>query len=119
MDLLVEEIKSVTSFDLKIDSKFNDLSLDTNLENSILYQVIEAMEMSKADDIDFPNFFSNQRNSMNSEDGSEQNERIADVERILLTFPEINKESIIVDSVDLRIRLSFSLKSGQVVKRLL
>jgi len=113
MDLLTKD------FDLVIDAKSNDLGLDGNLANEIFSQLLEAMDMPIADDIDYPEFYSSQRESFLSDDPTDEYRRINDAERILARFPEIDSESIEVDLVGKNLQIQFRLKTGQVVKRLL
>jgi hypothetical protein len=117
MDLKVSLTGSV--FDIEIDPKLDDLQLESEMKQEVFTQVIEAFDMRIADDIDFPNFFSNQRDSMNSDDPTDEYRRLVDAESILQSIPEIDSDSIEVELVDSKIQASFSLKSGEVIKRLL
>lgn len=113
MDLLTKD------FDLVIDAKTNDLALDGDLANSIFLQLVEAMDMAVADDIDYPDFFSKQRQSYLSDDPSDEFRRISDAENILSRFPEIDQDSIDLEIVSSRLQVQFRLKSGQLLRRLL
>lgn len=107
------------NFDLVIDPKTNDLGFDSDLANSILSQVIEAFDMREADDIDYPKYFSKQRESFLSDDPSDEYRRIVDAENILSRFDEIDSDSIEVELVEKKLQIQFRLKTGQVLRRLL
>lgn len=120
MDLRTENQNSKKiPFDLNTDSSTHDLGTESDPAASILSEIIEAFDMSYADDIDFPEFHSKQRESQNSDDPADELERINDAERILGRFSEIDKGSIRVSINDSRLNLFFRLKTGQTIRRIL
>ncbi len=104
--------------DLKIDPRTNDISTSDDELQEILDQVIEAFDMSPADDIDYPEMYSGQREFLNSDDPVDKTRRIADAIRILKQFPEINPDSIEVDIANNnRLQVAFKLNSGIQFRR--
>ncbi len=104
--------------DLKIDVRTNDIAVTQDELEEFLEQVIEAFDMSVADDIDFPEIYSRQREFINSDDPTDKTRRIADAMRILKHFPEINSDSIQVDITDNnRLQVNFKLNSGTQFRR--
>lgn len=106
-------------FDLVIDNGSNDFASESDVVNSILSQLIEAMDMSQADDIDYPDMFSKQRESFQSDDPTDEYRRVVDAENILSRFAEIDPESIEVELAEKNLQIQFRLKTGQVIQRLL
>ncbi|EIE02833.1 LIC10183 family protein [Leptospira licerasiae] len=109
MDLLTEEI----SGDLLLDSKTFDFATNESELDAVRSMVIEAFDMTLADDIDFPEFYSLQRKHLFEEDESGPQERLNDAYRILAQFPQIDQSTVEVSSLDKGIGISFRLKSGE------
>lgn len=106
---------------MDLKTKDNDLLIDTSTldmesENSLLIaissEIIEYFDMQPADDIDFPEIFSRQRSSVNSDDTIDMLRRKRDAERILKSYPEIRLDSILVAIRDNSLDIQFRLISG-------
>lgn len=103
-------------YDLFLDSGSNDLAAEPDIMQCVLHQVMEALELGKADDIDYPGIYSRQRLATNS-DESDDRYRVRDAERILSLNPLIDPDSIDAElTSEKRLSLNFRLKSGQILK---
>lgn len=115
MDIAIENQNAEIPFDLKIEPKTGDFSFLEDEVTEVLQQVIEAFDMTPADDIDYPEIFSRQREFLNSSDPVDKQRRIADAHRILRNFPEIDPNTLdITINEDERLKLKFRLKTGIV-----
>ncbi|MCE9499162.1 MAG: hypothetical protein K8R21_01400 [Leptospira sp.] len=102
--------------DIVLDPGTNDIQVETDDAQVILSQIVESFEMRNADDIDYPEIYSRQRLSMNSDKLGDRF-RVNDAERIIALNPLINPDSIEVEMTEQkRLRLNFKLKSGQAVR---
>lgn len=113
MNIAIESQSAEIPFNLKIDPKTKDFSFLEDEVTEVLQQVIEAFDMTPADDIDYPEIFSRQREFFNSSDPVDKQRRIADAYRILRNFPEIDPNTLdITINEDERLNLKFRLKTG-------
>lgn len=113
MDIAIHSLESEIPFDIKFETKTEDFAFIDDEITEVLEQIIEAFDMTPADDIDYPEVFSRQREFLNSDDPIDQSRRIADATRILRNFPEIDPNSIDI-SIDEKnkLKLKFNLKTG-------
>ncbi|MEM7182718.1 MAG: hypothetical protein AAF518_17525 [Spirochaetota bacterium] len=102
----------ITDFDLTLKKGTNDFSEEFDNKEVITQQIITAFDMKPADDIDYPEFFSKQRASINSENPVDVQHRIQDAYRIIEQFPQIDQQSVEVDFISERLSVNFQLKEG-------
>lgn len=98
--------------DLVLDDGSKDFAIEQDDNVAFLPQVIDAMEMSIGDDIDYPAYYSKQRQFLNAEGEDAELERVADAYRIMNQFTEVDTDSIDVEMVDGRLVLAFKLLSA-------
>lgn len=98
--------------DLLIDKSTLDLETENDLLTAIMLEIIEHFDMQPADDIDFPEIYSKQREGMNSDDTLDLLIRKQDAERILKSYSEINLESIDVKVNGKQLDIKFRLTTG-------
>ncbi len=84
-DLLIQDN------DLVLLDSSNDFAIDET--DTTMSEVIEAFDMSIADDIDYPEIYSLQRQFANSDDPTDVQRRIMDAKRILKSLNLENLES--------------------------
>ena len=99
----------IANADLVLDESSMDLAVENDDSIAFLPQVIDAMEMSVGDDIDYPYYYSKQRQFQNAEGEDAELERIADAYRILQLFEDIDNDSVDIEMQSGRIVLYFKL----------
>lgn len=100
---IAKVVLDFANYKSKILRKAHEMKLE------LLEQIIEAFDMTPADDIDYPEIYSRQREFLNTEDAVDQTRRIADATRILRNFPEIDQNSIDI-TIDEKNKLAIKYK---------
>lgn len=103
---------SIKNGDLVLDGGSKDFAVEQDDDIAFLPQVIDAMEMVIGDDIDYPGYYSKQRESMNADSEDSDLERVADAYRIMNQFDEVDTDSVDAEVVDGRLVLAFALRSA-------
>lgn len=123
MDFYTEERRTEDGFlpgDLRLDPGTNDLMEDTDELRVLRVRVIEAFDMSPADDVNHPEIFSLQRSFLESEDRQSIQERLTDAERVLRMFSDIDPATIYVRyDIHGRVQVSCRTVSGKDMALLL
>ncbi|EMJ94838.1 LIC10183 family protein [Leptospira alstonii] len=109
MDFLTDTLTS----DLLLDSKTFDFAETESEVDVVRAMVIEAFDMSPADDIDFPEIYSRQRRHLLEDDDSGPQERMNDAFRILEQFSQIDSNTIKVSILKEGLSIYFRLKTGE------
>ncbi|MBW9233596.1 hypothetical protein JQK62_15005 [Leptospira santarosai] len=109
MDFLTDALTS----DLLLDSKNFDFADSESEIEVVRSMVIEAFDMTPADDIDFPEMYSNQRKHLYEDDDSGPQERMNDAFRILSQFSQIDSDTIKISVLKEGLSIYFRLKSGE------
>ncbi|WP_061223987.1 LIC10183 family protein [Leptospira weilii] len=109
MDFLTDNLTS----DLLLDSKTFDFADSESEADVVRAMVIEAFDMSPADDIDFPEIYSRQRRHLLEDDDSGPQERMNDAVRILEQFPQIDSDTIKISVLKEGLSIYFRLKTGE------
>ncbi|ULH28743.1 60S ribosomal export protein NMD3 [Leptospira weilii] len=109
MDFLTDALTS----DLLLDSKTFDFAETESEGDVVRAMVIEAFDMSPADDIDFPEIYSRQRKHLYEDDDSGPQERMNDAFRILEQFSQIDSNTIKVSILKEGLSIYFRLKTGE------
>ena len=102
-------------FDLTLQKGNNDFKIERDPKEVMTQQIITAFDMKPADDIDYPEIYSQQRSFINTDSPIDIQRRIQDAYRILKQFKEINQDSVEVDFIDERITVNFQLKTSNKI----
>ncbi|EPE86565.1 hypothetical protein LEP1GSC021_4771 [Leptospira noguchii str. 1993005606] len=109
MDFLTDALTT----DLLLDSKNFDFADSESEMDVVRSMVIEAFDMTPADDIDFPEMYSNQRKHLHEDDDSGPQERMNDAFRILSQFPQIDSDTIKISTPKEGLSIYFRLRTGE------
>lgn len=102
----------IKNYDLVLDESSKDLAVEQDDSVAFLPQVIEAMEMRVGDDIDYPAYYSKQRQFQNSEGEDSELERVADAYRVMRYFDDVDQNSVDIEMANGRLMLAFKLSSA-------
>lgn len=109
----VDFLTDALTEDLLLDSKTFDFAESESEIEVVRSMVMEAFDMTPADDIDFPEIYSRQRKHLYEDDDSGPQERMNDAFRILEQFPQIDSDTIKISVLKEGLSIYFRLKTGE------